>query len=111
VPVPFHQRAESSREANIAYHLVPIEVWEAQKGSARYQLDPLLAVANMFYTGDTRAFTVLALDLGKVTAPVKYEDPDRIYPHIYGLMNTDAVLGQLTVARGADGSFLAFDAG
>jgi uncharacterized protein (DUF952 family) len=61
----------------------------------------------MFYTGDQRPFRVLVIDLAKVQAEVKYEDPDRKYPHIYGLLNIDAVKGELAVERGPAGVFLA----
>jgi uncharacterized protein (DUF952 family) len=115
-----HATAQDSRNAGIAYHLIPAPVWEEFKGRELYQpeaydqdgfihltlgIEPLLAVANLFYTGDTREFKVLVLDTNRIQSPVKYEDPDEIYPHIYGLLNTDAVIGELSVDRASDGSF------
>lgn len=115
--------AEESREANVAYHLVPIPVWE-ERGSAptyvpeAYEqdgfihttngLDPLLEVANMFYTGDARRFMVLVLDASKLTSELRYDDEGQVYPHIYGPLNTDAVIGKLAVDRDAKGRFTGF---
>ena len=115
-----HSSAAESREAGIAYHLIPTPVWDAFKDKDLYEpeaygidgfihltlgTDPLLAVANLFYTGDSRDFSVLVLDINRIQSPIKYEDPDEIYPHIYGLLNTDAVTGELAVIRSSDGAF------
>lgn len=120
-----HATAEDSRAAGVAYHLIPIPVWEASKGKSLYEpeaygadgfihltlgTDPLLAVANLFYTSDSRDYSVLILDLGLIQAPVKYEDPDQIYPHIYGLLNLDSVVGELVVSRDPDGTFISIGA-
>jgi uncharacterized protein (DUF952 family) len=111
---------ESARDANIAYHLVPVDVWQQQQSREFYVpeayeadgfihltlgADEMLAVANRFYTGDPRDFLIVELDLGRVAADVRYEDPDRIYPHIYGELNTDAVTGFLGIERDASGAF------
>lgn len=118
----FHT-AEESREANVAYHLVPVPVWEARGDGDRYLpeayeqdgfihttngLGPLLDVANMFYTGDARPYMVLVLDTAKLTSELRYDDEGQIYPHIYGPLNTDAVIGTLAVERDADGRFAGF---
>jgi uncharacterized protein (DUF952 family) len=116
-----HFSAEPSREAGIAYHLVPQPVWDTLKDNRLYEpeayeqdgfihltlgLDPLIKVANTYYTGDDRNYTILVLDLNRIQAPVRFEDPDEIYPHIYGLLNTDAVIGQLAVIRDEHGKFI-----
>jgi uncharacterized protein (DUF952 family) len=115
-----HASANESRTAGIAYHLVPTPVWDSFSGQDFYQpeaydqdgfihltlgTDPLLAVANLFYTGDTRDLKVLVLDLNRIQSPVKYQDPGQIYPHIYGLLNIDAVIGELKIDRTASGEF------
>lgn len=114
---------EESRSAGVAYHLCPTPVWEAQESSGSYLpeafeadgfihatngLEKLLWVANEFYTGDTRPHTVLVLDVSKLESPVRYEDDDQAFPHIYGPLNTDAVVGELSVERGPDGQYVAF---
>ena len=49
------------------------------------------------------------INVDKVTAPVRYEDPQRIYPHIHGPLNRDAIASALPVKRAADGTFLALE--
>ncbi|HEV2128828.1 MAG TPA: DUF952 domain-containing protein, partial [Thermomicrobiales bacterium] len=71
-------------------------------------LEPLRNVGNMFYTGDTRDYLVLVIDVTKITSEVRYDDPERIYPHIYGPLNAETVIGLLDVERSADGTFIKF---
>ena len=115
--------AEESRRAGIAYHLTPADVWARQKESGSYLpeayaqdgfihttngLDPLLEVANLFYQGDGRDYRVLVLSVPELTSEVRYDDENHIYPHIYGPLNTSAVIGELDVQRAGDGAFLGF---
>lgn len=115
--------ADESRDAGIAYHLTPVEVWERQKATGRYVpeaferdgfihatngLDPLLEVANLFYQGDDRDYRVLILSVPAIGANVRYDDDNRIYPHIYGPLNASAVIGELTVQRDSAGKFVGF---
>ena len=106
------------------YHLTPVEVWERQAGGREYvpeayQADGfihctigetnLLTVANTFYQGDPRAQVALVLDLGRVTAPVRFEDEGRTFPHIHGPLDVAAVIGTRRAVRLADGSFVGFE--
>ena len=118
-----HRSALASRNANVTYHLVPEPVWSERGGAEIYLpeayeadgfihltngLDELVKVANMFYTSDDRDYLVLALDMNRISSEVRYDDPDNVYPHVYGPLNTDAVLGTFTAERGADGTFAEF---
>lgn len=118
-----YRTVEESRAAGIAYHLAPTEIWEAQKDTGTYLpeafeqdgfihatngLDRLLWVANEFYTSDDRPHTVLVLDVSKLQADMRYDDPEEAFPHIYGPLNRDAVIGQLDVVRGPHGTYAAF---
>lgn len=118
-----HRSAQASRNANVTYHLVPEPVWSERGGAEMYLpeayeadgfihltngLDELVKVANMFYTSDDRDYLVLALDMNRISSEVRYDDPDNVYPHVYGPLNTDAVLGTFTAERGADGTFTEF---
>jgi uncharacterized protein (DUF952 family) len=118
-----YQTAKDAREAGIAYHMAPEPVWTSQKDGGIYLPEPfdqdgfihttnglerLLWVANEFYTGETRPLTVLVLDVSKVESPVRYDDEAQEFPHIYGRLNTDAVIGELRVERDASGQFLGF---
>lgn len=113
--------AEASRSAGVAYHLCPVEIWESQKVSGSYVpeafdadgfihatngLDRLLWVANEFYIADERPYTVLVLDVSKLTPPLRYDDENEEFPHIYGPLNVDAVIGELAVLRDENGAFV-----
>ena len=39
-------------------------------------------------------------------SPLLLQDPDKIYPHIYGPLNRDAIVTVLPILREADGSFV-----
>ncbi len=118
-----HHSSSEERRAGLTYHLVPSAVWEAQRSEPEYTpeayeadgfihctdgLDQLLKVANMFYVDDKRPYTVLVLDVSQIDCPVRYDDPDQVFPHIYGPLNTSAVRGELSVRRDDDGAFVAF---
>jgi uncharacterized protein (DUF952 family) len=109
------------RAEHVTYHLVPALVWESQMFGRAYEpegfeeegfihctdtLAELVAVGNRYYGSDPREFVVLAIDCEQLTANVVYEDDQRIFPHIYGPLNTDAVLSTQPVVRAADGTFL-----
>jgi uncharacterized protein (DUF952 family) len=65
----------------------------------------LAAVADRYYKDDRRMYIALVIDKTKVSASIVYEDKARIYPHIYGPLNRDAIVTVLPVLRNADGSF------
>lgn len=105
------------------FHLVPLEYYEANPPNQPYLPAPmaegrenfihctdgaanLAATGNRFYAADPRPFIVLIIDLPKVEAPVKYEDPHKIFPHIYGPLNRDAIIAIRAVERTPDGKFL-----
>jgi len=65
-------------------------------------------VANRYYRDDHRMYVVLVIDKARVEPRIVYDDPGRIYPHIYGALNRDAIVDLLPMLRAADGSFLPF---
>ena len=104
-----------------AYHLVPRVEYERQDPAVEYRpdafaadgfihltegADELVAVGNRYYRDDPRPYLALVVDLSRVRAPVHYEDPDRTYPHVYGPLNRDAIVGVRAAPRAPDGSFL-----
>jgi len=122
--VIYHRDPEAARNAGITYHLVPVTAWEAARTKEWYTpeayeadgfihctngLDQLVEVANMFYVPDRREFRVLVIETGSVASELRYDDEDELFPHIYGPLNTSAVLGELRVTRSEDGSFLSID--
>ena len=117
------QTVEESRSAGVAYHLAPTEVWEAQRKTGSYVpeafdqdgfihatngLERLRWVANQFYTSDDRSHTVLVLDVSKLESEMRYDDAEQAFPHIYGPLNVDAVIGELAVERRPNGTYAAF---
>ena len=103
------------------YHLVPAADYHAQPFDRPYQpatlveegfihctagLELLVQVANDYYATLAGELLVLEIDPGRLVAPLKFEPPlpppgseysvpvehrDRLFPHIYGPLNRDAI--------------------
>lgn len=116
-----YRDSKESKRNSITYHLAIVEEWTAQKDSASYipgayeadgfihctnGLDQLVDVANMFYQDSPEPRTVLVLDLNLIESEVRYDDPNKRFPHIYGPLNPSAVVGELPVRRQEDGTFV-----
>ena len=117
--------SDSSREeepAAVTLHLVPEEVWLAQKDESRYLPDGfssegfihcthghdlVIEVGNRYYRDDPRPYLVLEVDLGQVASPVTYEDGERRFPHIHGPLERHVVRRICRMKRAADGRFVA----
>src|SRR3712207_4376827 len=108
------------------YHLVPRAEYEAGDPAADYVpaafaregfihltdgANELAAVGNRYYRADPRPYLALRIDLALVRAPIRYEDPRRVYPHVQGPLNRDAIVAVLVVPRLPDGTFLPLDEG
>ena len=92
----------------LIYQLTYKDAWQAAGPAGEYaapslaeegfihcskDIPQLLKVAARLYPGET-GLLVLDVDLDKLTSPLKNE-PSRsgeIYPHIYGILNADAVV-------------------
>src|SRR6266567_4671013 len=64
-------------------------------------------VANSFYQG-APDLLLLVIDTGKLTAPLRYDEvpgSGEPFPHIYGPLNTGAVIQALPFPPGPDGTF------
>jgi uncharacterized protein (DUF952 family) len=68
--------------------------------------EALSIVLTRFYQDRPEPFVVLYIDKDRVTAPVRYDDPAEIFPHIYGPLNRDAIVAVRAAARAGDGTFL-----
>jgi uncharacterized protein (DUF952 family) len=76
----------------------------------------LLHIANTFYREAPGEFLVLVIDPARLTSALKYEPPSptpangplvgRLFPHIYGPLNAEAVVAVRVAQRAADGTFL-----
>ena len=66
----------------------------------------LADVLSEFYAESQGEWLVLYIDLDRVTAPVRYDDADEVFPHVYGPLNRDAIIAVRQIGRLADGRFL-----
>lgn len=67
--------------------------------------DEMARTANRYYRSDPAAYYYLWIDKARVRAPIRYEDPGRLYPHIYGPLNRNAIVAVRPARRAADGGF------
>ena len=105
----------------IIYRLIPGLDWEAAKATGEVRPDSLaaegfihcsrdaaqaLAVAIRLYSGQG-GMLLLEVDTGKLLAQVKSEASrsGETYPHIYGPLNSDAVVGVQHLALDGVGEF------
>ncbi|MFZ5824571.1 MAG: DUF952 domain-containing protein [Bacillota bacterium] len=63
-------------------------------------------ILSLLYRKEPGEWVVLYIDQDRVEAPIKYEDPAGIFPHIYGPLNRDAIVAVRPVGRTEDGAFL-----
>jgi uncharacterized protein (DUF952 family) len=106
----------------LTYHLVPRAEWEAADPAQPYVpaafaqdgfvhctdgAAELAATANRFFADRPDELLALVLDRTRLTAPVRYEDPGNIYPHVYGPIDRAAVVDVLPMPRDARGAFRA----
>jgi uncharacterized protein (DUF952 family) len=72
------------------------------------QAAQVAGVANAFYRDSPEDLVLLVIDTGRVRAEIRYEDVPGAgapFPHIYGPLNTDAVLAVRALSPGPDGEF------
>jgi uncharacterized protein (DUF952 family) len=58
------------------------------------------------YADEPGDWLVLYIDKDRVQPPIKYEDPERVFPHIHGPLNRDAIEVVCPIMRTSDGRFL-----
>ena len=68
--------------------------------------EELAMALNRHYRGDRDPYVVLVIDKDRVTAPVRYDDAARVFPHIYGPLNRDAIVRVARIERADDGTFM-----
>ena len=100
------------------YHIVPKSNWSSKNKEYRGDTldtqgfihcstkDQVVEVADYLFKGRTDLL-LLVIDEDKIKSPIKYEDAGngKLYPHIYGPLNADAVLATLEFKPKDDGSF------
>jgi uncharacterized protein (DUF952 family) len=101
------------------YHLVPRRTWDASgdpyaPGSLASEgfvhctdgAEEVAATANRYFGAQQDDLLALVIDLERVAAPVRYEDPRRVYPHVYGPIPRAAIVEVLALPRDGSGAFL-----
>lgn len=105
----------------VTFHLLPAATWEGLDREAEYAPESLALegfihctdgaqavadTANRYFRQRPEPFVVLEIERGRIRAPWRYDDPQRIFTHIYGALNLDAVRRALPMPRTPDGGFL-----
>ena len=115
----------------VIYHIAYADEWRAARAAGEYTTSTrgvslaeqgyihasaahqVAQVANAFYAGE-HGLVVLVIDEDAVRPRIAYEPPApgvaELFPHIYGPLNTDAVVDTLPFPVGPDGRF-AFEPG
>ncbi|WP_433064165.1 DUF952 domain-containing protein [Dactylosporangium sp. CS-033363] len=98
------ERAKRDGEYRLSTKGRTIEEQGFMHGGTEAQVAP---VANMIY-GDDEGLVVLAIDEEKLTSPLRWDPApgwDEPFPHVYGPLNVDAVVGVRALTRGSDGRY------
>ncbi len=103
------------------YHITQRTIWQEGLKAGAYQGDTLktegfihcstreqvVETANRFFLGAKDLF-LLEIDPLRVDAAIRYENLEegsKLFPHIYGVLNLDAVLKIVGFLPGQDGRF------
>lgn len=107
--------------SDITYHLVAAEYYRDCDRSEPYTpetfaddgfihctdgAENVATVGNAHYKDDQRMYVALVIDKEMVAASIVYEDEGRVFPHIYGALNRDAILEIVPMLRERGGGFL-----
>ena len=100
-------------------HICAVSDWEAAQAAGSYQAtsletegfihcsrpDQVISVANLYFHG-TSGLLLLWIDPTRVTETIRWEPVEGdTYPHIYGVLNLDAVIKAVPLTPRSDGSF------
>ena len=117
-------------------HLLPRAEWEAAPADQPYRAPSLaregfihatqgdallLTVANGLYKDQPGEFIALEIDEARLTSPLRWEAPAGplppevlaegsapLFPHIYGPIDREAIVGLRLMQRAADGTFVGY---
>lgn len=109
----------------VIYHVAFAADWEAARAAGQYRVSTrgrtleeegfihcslpgqMAAVANRYYAGVT-GLVLLVIDADRLRSELRYEPApgtDETYPHVYGPLDTDAVVLVAPFEPGPDGTF------
>ncbi|MEH2012456.1 DUF952 domain-containing protein [Nostoc sp.] len=105
---------------NTIFHITKYQQWEQTKNIGSYRADSLesegfihcskstqiLKVAKRFFANQ-QELVLLFIDSEKVQAEIRYEPAEigKLFPHVYGELNIDAVYQVIDFEAGEDGLF------
>jgi uncharacterized protein (DUF952 family) len=120
----------------VILHLLPRAEWEAAPTDQPYRAPSLeregfihatqsdallLTLANGLYKDQPGEFVVLEIDETRLSSPLRWEEPAGLlppevaagdaaprFPHIYGPINREAIVGLRLMQRAADGTFVGY---
>lgn len=98
------ERARAAGEYTVSTRGLSLEQVGYLHASQAHQVD---GVANAFYR-DAGDLMILVIDPDRVRAEIRVEQlagMDEAFPHIYGPLNTDAVIEAQPIRPGPDGRF------
>jgi uncharacterized protein (DUF952 family) len=110
------------RYGEVIYHILPRADWEKAQGKTFYappnmaaegfihfsEARQVIRVANAYYTGETDMW-LLCISVGKLEPEIRYEGPSEEgekFPHVYGPLNLDAVVGLSQLEKDEQGRFV-----
>ncbi|MEN9936290.1 MAG: hypothetical protein RLZZ387_2869 [Chloroflexota bacterium] len=110
---------------DVIYHLAPAARWQGWPQGAAYLpaeyeadgfvhctggVDLMLRVANTFYREVPGGFVLLAIDPARLSSELRWERPGDdlapLFPHLYGPIDHEAIVGVSQATRAQDGTFL-----
>lgn len=103
------------------FHITQQSTWQAAQATGQYQSDSLeqegfihlstdaqvIETAHRFYAGQL-GLVLLEIDAERLDAPLRYDEvPNHgVFPHLYGVLNLNAVVQVWPFRPQADGSFI-----
>ncbi|MEW5717258.1 MAG: DUF952 domain-containing protein [Chloroflexota bacterium] len=107
---------------DLTFHLVPQKYFDALDPNTDYVprdfardgfihctdgAEEMARAANRYYQANAETHYYLYIDKTRVRAPIRHDDAARVYPHIYGALNRDAIVAVRVARRESDGTFQA----
>jgi uncharacterized protein (DUF952 family) len=116
---------KSQSDVAIIFHITEREVWDSAQSLGAYQpemfaadgfihcskREQVIQVANARFRGQT-GLVILSIDTDGVIPRIVFENlegGEQLFPHIYGELNTDAVVRVTDFAPAPDGYFRSED--
>ena len=106
---------------DITYHMVPRQYFESHDATKSYlskefSRDGFIhctdgefmvsGIAYNIFKNLNDELLVLFIDKSKIKAPVRYEDKENLYPHIYGSLNRDSIVKVTKMIRDQKGDWI-----